>query len=441
MNVRVKSTNSTVCTRCIVNRGAFSLRWLLFLVPLLLLTSCDFGGQSSAADVYQPIRSPYPTFTPAPVGLTGTTLQPAPTVACPCVPNLAAAPSLPVAQVAPTDTLLPPAATPAAPAETTPAEAPTPAPNAPRLVVNSPLVNVRAGPGTTYAVLATVERGQEYDIIGKNGAGDWWRFCCINDEPAWVIGELVDVDGDAESAPVSEDTPADAPTAAPRAPRLVINAPLVNVRTGPGTTYTVLTTVERGQTYDIVGKNAAGDWWRFCCINNEPAWVTGELVTVAGAAELAPVSEAVAQAPPTTTPAPPAAAPTQAPPAEPAAPEFQFELVSAEQFSEPKLVRVFLYVYSGEDALAGYTIRVKKDGAEQSVSGASFGGQPGLTWPLVDVRQRFQNLKIEFPNVPAAGLWEIQLVDGGGNPVGPPATFTLNANDPNQELYVRYKKR
>ncbi|MEZ4729510.1 MAG: hypothetical protein R3E79_20455 [Caldilineaceae bacterium] len=114
--------------------------------------------------------------------------------------------------------------------------------------------------------------------------------------------------------------------------------------------------------------------------------------------------------------------------------------MSAEQFSEPKLVRAFLYVYSGEEALAGYTIRVKKmEPIRQSM--ALFGGQPGLTWPLVDVRQRFQNLKVEFPNVPAAGLWEIQLVDGSGNPVGPPATFTLSANEPNQELYVRYKKR
>ncbi|MEZ4729509.1 MAG: SH3 domain-containing protein [Caldilineaceae bacterium] len=185
------------------------------------------------------------------------------------------------------DTLPSPTATPAASAEAPTAAAPTSAPNALRLVVNSPLVNVRAGPGTTYQVLATVERGQEYNIIGKNGAGDWWRFCCINDEPAWVIGELVDVDGDAESAPVSEDTPADAPTTTPRPPRLVVNAPLVNVRTGPGTNYTVLTTVERGQAYDIIGKNATGDWWRFCCINDEPAWVTGELVTTEGAAALA----------------------------------------------------------------------------------------------------------------------------------------------------------
>ena len=158
----------------------------------------------------------------------------------------------------------------------------------------------------------------------------------------------------------------------------------------------------------------------------------------------------MAQAPATATPAsaptqPPAAAtqppaaPTE-PPAAPA-PDFAFELISQEQFSEPKMVRVFLYVYDGEKALEGYTMRVKKDGAEMTVNGKSAGGQPSFTWPIADARQRFQNMKAEFPNVAPAGVWEVQLIDGGGNAVGPAAAFTLNANDPNQELYVRYKKR
>lgn len=440
MNVCINSTSLTVRAGCIVNRR-FSLLWLFFLVPLLLSASCDFGGQSSTAETYQPVRSPYPTFTPVTGNNGGTNSQPTPPD-CSCINVPAAAPSLPVAQQAPTDTP-PPAATPVT--VTTPQSVETVATPVARLVVNAPLVNVRAGPGTTYAVLTTVERGQEYAIVGKNATEDWWRLCCINGEPAWIISELVDVDGAVELAPVSESTPSAAPTAAPRPPRLVVNAPLANVRAGPGTTYPVLASIERGQSYDIVGKNAAGDWWRFCCITGEPAWIIGELVDVEGDGALAPISEASAQAP-TNTPPPaaiaqsPTASAPAAEPTQPPAPTFAFELVAAEQFSEPKLVRIFLYVYDTDNALGGYTVRVKKDGAEQPVSAVSFGGQPGQTWPITDIRQRFQNMKVEFPNVSPAGLWEVQLVDSGGNPVGPPATFALKANEPNQELYVRYKK-
>jgi Bacterial SH3 domain len=249
-----------------------------------------------------------------------------------------------------------------------------------------------------------------------------------------------------QAEPVATPTAASAATPVP--PRLVVNSPLVNVRTGPGITYNVLTTVERGQEFDIIGKNAAGDWWRFCCVDGQPAWIINELVDIDGAAELAPVSDEVSQAAPAAPPAatqPPAAAPTAtevaAPTEPPPAPALAFDLIASEQFSEPSIVRAFLYVYDGEQALAGYTIQVKKDGAAQAVNGTTFGGQPGFTWPIADTRQRFQNFKAEFPNVAPAGLWEVVLVDGGGNPVGPPATFTLKANEPNQELYVRYKKR
>lgn len=348
MNVCINSTDRPVC----VSRSC-KKRGLALLLLLSLTTACAFGGASSAAEPYQPIRSPYPTFTPTPVVLAQTEQQ-APPVA---VSNpAAAAPTQPAPANAPppTDTPVPPTDTPTVAATTAPAP--------PRLVVNAPLANVRTGPGTTYAVLTTVERGQEYDIVGKNAAGDWWRFCCVNDQPAWIIAELVDVDGAAELAPVSEE---------------VAQAPAAAVTAQPAT-----------------------------------------------APIAAPTETATAEA----TPAP-------------AAPEFAFELVAAEQFSEPKVVRVFLYVYDGDNALEGYTVQAKKDGAAQTVAGSSVGGQPSFTWPIADTRQRFQNMKVEFPNVTAAGVWEIQLVDNGGNPMGPPASFTLKANDPNQELYVRYKKR
>ena len=252
----------------------------------------------------------------------------------------------------------------------------------------------------------------------------------------------------ATATPLPADTPTatpDAPTSEPTAapPRLVVSAPLVNVRAGPGVEFPIITTAERGQEYDIVGKNGAGDWWRFCCVNGEPAWVIDELVEVDGAVDTVAVSNDVVAVPPTDTPAEVAAPPA---PAEPTAteppppPAFSFELQNAEQFPENKLVRVFLYVFDNDQALSGYSVRVTKDGGELPVSATSAGGQPGLTWPIADARQRFQNMKVEFPGIQPAGAWVVQLVDGGGNPVGPPANFTLNANDPNQELYVRYKK-
>ncbi len=267
--------------------------------------------------------------------------------------------------------------------------------------------------------------------------------------PAPVAAAPTATPADTPAVATATLTPTVAPTLAP--PSVVINSPLVNVRAGPGVNYALLGTVERGEEFDIVGKNAAGDWWRFCCIDEQPGWVIDELVETTGAVDTVPVSDAIAEVPATATSAPAVAAPppaapaATAPPAEPtatpppAAPSFSFELVGQEQFPEPKLVRIFLYVYENDRALDGYSLRVRKDGAELPVSGTSAPGQ-SLSWPIADARQRFQNMKVEFPGIQPAGTWEVQLIDSGGNAVGPAATFALEGNEPDQELYVRYKK-
>jgi hypothetical protein len=82
---------------------------------------------------------------------------------------------------------------------------------------------------------------------------------------------------------------------------------------------------------------------------------------------------------------------------------------------------------------------VSKDGVEVPVSAKS-AANAGFTWPVANPRQRFQNMKVEFPNMQPGGVWEIQLIDGSGAKVGPPAVFNLEPGDPDRELYLRYEK-
>jgi len=246
--------------------------------------------------------------------------------------------------------------------------------------------------------------------------------------------------GGAAATPLPQPRPGGsrAPQAAEPA-KAVVNAPLVNVRRGPGTDYDVVTFVERGAEFDIIGKNADASWWQICCVDGgDSAWIIAEYVDTLGDADAVPVIDPNNPSPPAQANVPAQAAPTPTPPP---APQTTFDLKTQEQFPETGLVRVFLYVYAGNDALEGYSLRVTKDGQELPVSGLSFGGQPAFTWPFQDARQRYQNFKAEFSDVPAGGIWVVQLVDAAGATVGPAATFTLADNDPQQELYVRYERR
>ncbi len=258
--------------------------------------------------------------------------------------------------------------------------------------------------------------------------------------PTAPVGGDAPVPASTPSAPSSADAPA--PPAASenvpavgQTPKAVVNSPLVNARSGPGTEYDIVATVERGAEYDIVAASPDGGWWRVCCVDGAEAWLNAEFVDTDGPVD----SLAIAGSPAASAGG--AIEPDPLPTAAPAAPVVEFILESQEQFPETGQVRAFMYAYAGNSALEGYSLRVTKDGVELPTTGTSFGGQPAFTWPFQDPRQRYQNYKIEFPDTQAAGLWQVQIIDSDGNVVGPPASFSLAANDPRQELYVRYVRR
>lgn len=238
-------------------------------------------------------------------------------------------------------------------------------------------------------------------------------------------------------------TPVPQPVAAPAAEpaKAVVNAPLVNARRGPGTDYDIVAGVERGAEFSIVGRNADGSWWQVCCFEGASAWIIADFVDTLGDVDAVPVVDPNNPGASSQTAAVAPAAESTPTPVPPPAPQASFDLKTFEQFPETGLVRVFLYVYSGNEALAGYALRVTRDGQEMPVSGLSFAGQPAFTWPFQDARQRYQNFKAEFPGEPSTGVWVVQLIDANGATVGPAATFTLRENDPQQELYVRYEQR
>ncbi len=275
--------------------------------------------------------------------------------------------------------------------------------DAPVAVVNSDQVNARKAANiTSDNIIKELGPGTELRIIGKSADDEWWYVCCVDGATAWVYYSYVDVSGPVENVPVSEaiggvagSLPAQAAVPAPTQPPTAAAPPTAEPPTAAPPTDTPLP---------------------------------------APAAEQPTAPVEVAQPlPPTETPAP-------AEPTATSAPAFPFNLVAQEQFVETNnLVRIFAYVYQGNTALPGYTLRVTKDGADLPVSATS-SDAAGFTWPVANPRQRFQNMKVEFPNVQVGGTWEIQLLDSGGAPAGPAATFTLTGDDQNRELYVRYEK-
>lgn len=147
----------------------------------------------------------------------------------------------------------------------------------------------------------------------------------------------------------------------------------------------------------------------------------------------------------TATPAP-TATPTDTPqPTVTPTPVFLFDLEAAEKFPTEGLaenvVRIFAYAYSPAGlGLGGYRLQVNHNGALLPVDGVTETGLPAQTREEPGPYTRFTNVNAIFIE-PQAGEWTIQLVDENGQAMGPPATFSLTADETTRELYVRYRQK
>jgi hypothetical protein len=97
-------------------------------------------------------------------------------------------------------------------------------------------------------------------------------------------------------------------TPTPEGATLRITSNTANVRSGPGTGFGRIGSVSQGQTYEVTGKNSAGDWYQFE-YNDQTAWIYSQMVDITGAEQV----EVAANVPALPTARPQPAAPKPAP--------------------------------------------------------------------------------------------------------------------------------
>jgi uncharacterized protein YraI len=87
----------------------------------------------------------------------------------------------------------------------------------------------------------------------------------------------------------------------------------LNIRSGPGVDYNLVSAIQSGETLSIVGKNNEGDWWEVALANSQVGWVYGQLVEISGNTAAVAVAANIPPPPPTATAAPVVQAATATP--------------------------------------------------------------------------------------------------------------------------------
>ncbi len=108
-------------------------------------------------------------------------------------------------------------------------EPPTPTPQVAQIEVAAATVNLRSGPGTNFSRVGQASQGQTFEVLARNGSGDWVQIQRPNGNNAWIINDnrLTRPIGDIMSVAVAQNIPAPPPTAkpAPTQPPAPTNTP------------------------------------------------------------------------------------------------------------------------------------------------------------------------------------------------------------------------
>lgn len=168
------------------------------------------------------------------------------------------------------------------------------APGAPPSLDTGVSTTLRAGPGSNYESLGQIFSGQDVNLIGRNNNSSWVKLRVLSDgRVGWVRASAV-----RSSLPVSSLDIVDGTAPEVSGNNAVVTSARLNIRTGPGTSYDIITTVNQGQTMALIGRNGDSSWAKIRLGDGREGWVNASLIQPGVAINTLPVVEGTAAPPP-----------------------------------------------------------------------------------------------------------------------------------------------
>jgi uncharacterized protein YraI len=146
-------------------------------------------------------------------------------------------------------------------------------------------LNVRLGPATVFQQVGTISPADIDNLIGVSASGGWYRIP-FRGGYGWVSAASMSVDVGATCAglPQYPDTRTEDPARYALIGDTEVIARVIaetaNLRTGPGTSYPLVSSVPGGTEMVIIGRNADASWLRVQLSGERVAWVASFLVEV-----------------------------------------------------------------------------------------------------------------------------------------------------------------
>jgi len=170
-------------------------------------------------------------------------------------------------------------------------------------------INVRSGPSTDYEIVGQLYEGQVVSVIGRSDPQSNWLLINHDGEVGWVAFFTVAITGDPTSVEIVGTAGTNTPLATlqPTPTALLEGAQSalyvtayrrVNVRSGPGTEFSIVDVLAPGETADIIGSSGDDNEWLEIRTDDQTGWVAYFVVNVSGDLSAVAASEGAALAAP-----------------------------------------------------------------------------------------------------------------------------------------------
>ncbi len=133
--------------------------------------------------------------------------------------------------------------------------------------VTAGTLNLRYGPGTGFGILLRLPEGAVLDLLGRNRSGEWLFIRTADGTAGWVGSIGITAAIDVNVLPVTNTVIAGVYGSAK------VLAGGLNLRSGPNTTYPVVTIVHEGDDLNLLGRNASGSWVKVRTLEGVEGWV------------------------------------------------------------------------------------------------------------------------------------------------------------------------
>lgn len=142
------------------------------------------------------------------------------------------------------------------------------------------VLNLRAGPGANFDVVARLLGGDTMDVVGRNAGNTWVEVVVPSGARGWVSTRFVAVSLPITSYPQTSATGITTPPFQQPVPvgneqvGFVTANPNLVVRLGPGRVYDRIASVNFGEGVYLRGRNTPGTWLLVQIASGEIGWVS-----------------------------------------------------------------------------------------------------------------------------------------------------------------------